>query len=138
MGVQTEVHLDCVGRMDVLAGPTGRRRWPDDLKCRLVAESMVEGACVVDVARRYGLSANHLSTWRGMARRGELVPSGAVPALMGRDFAPVVINDEEPRDCLASPFAPVELETGGVTVRLDAGTDVQRVAALVLALKDAP
>lgn len=62
-----------VSRIEVLDGPMGRRRWPDDLKARIVAESFQPGARVCDVAAKYGLIARHLSEWRGLARKGELV-----------------------------------------------------------------
>ncbi|MDB5661563.1 MAG: transposase, partial [Cypionkella sp.] len=38
-----------VSRIEVLDGPTGRRRWPDEVKARIVAESLVPGARVCDV-----------------------------------------------------------------------------------------
>ncbi len=46
-----------VSRIEVLNGPTGRRRWPDDLKARIVAESLLPGARVCDVAQKYGFAA---------------------------------------------------------------------------------
>jgi transposase len=102
---------------------------------------MVPGARVVDVARRYGLAPKDLSTWRGMARRGELFPSTAGPelgaALVSHTFAAVVVNDEQ-SERPAMALAPVELITGTVTLRLDPGTDIQRIADLVAALKAAP
>ena len=57
-----------VSRIEVLDGPTGRRRWPDDLKARIVAESFQPDARVCDVAAKYGLIARHLSGWRAQAR----------------------------------------------------------------------
>jgi len=72
--------------------------------------------------------ANHLSTWRGLAKRGKLV----VPDLAVADFATVVLDNASPS---VACLAPVELITGGVTLRLDGNSTVQRIAELVLALK---
>lgn len=37
----------------VIPGPTGRRRWPDEVKARIVAESLAPGARIGDLARQY-------------------------------------------------------------------------------------
>jgi len=137
MDVQTEVYLEPLDQVEVLAGPTGRRKWPDSVKGRLVAESMVPGVSVREVAERNDIKPNRLSSWRGLAKRGVLV----VPDLAGADFASVVLNDTD--TVPAIPTAPpclnsIELETGGVTLRLDVNTAVSRIAELVSALRSAP
>jgi len=77
-----------VSRIEVLDGPTGRRRWPDDVKARIVAESLLPGAQVCDVAEKYGLIARHLSQWRGLARQGKLIlPGDGAPT-----FVPLVLE----------------------------------------------
>ena len=38
-----------VGRYEVVEPRRGNRRWPDDVKARIVAESLEPGARVVDV-----------------------------------------------------------------------------------------
>ena len=137
MGVQTEVYLEPLDQVEVLAGPTGRRKWPDAVKGRLVAESLVPGVSVREVAERNGLMPSHLSTWRGHAKQGLLVVSDLPEA----DFASVVLKgtDTAPAIPTAAPcLNPIELETGGITLRLDVNTSVSQIAELVLALRSAP
>lgn len=66
------------GCIEFVQRTRGYRRWPDEVKGRIVAESFQVGVRVVDVARRHGLAAHQLSDWRRQARQGDLVlPAGA-------------------------------------------------------------
>ena len=131
MGVHREHHLQSVSRMEVLAGPTGQRRWSDAMKGRIIAWSLVPGVTVRPVAQRYGHKPNHLSSWRGLARAGKLVVSD----FAGANFAAVVIADPLPPSPV--PLDRIELIVGGMTHRLAAATDARRVAELAAALRAA-
>jgi transposase len=65
-----------------------RRRWPDEVKARIVAETLRPGATVDEVARRHGLNSNHLSSWRTLARKGKLVLPAPRDAV---EFAAMVV-----------------------------------------------
>ena len=52
------------------AGRVRRRRWSDEVKAQIVTESLAPGAMVAEVARRHGLTPQHLSAWRKAARAG--------------------------------------------------------------------
>ncbi|MCA0138667.1 transposase [Pseudosulfitobacter pseudonitzschiae] len=56
-------------------GGRGRRnrKWSDELKARIVAETLVPGSSGNAVVRRHGVPANHLSSWRTFARTGQLL-----------------------------------------------------------------
>ena len=120
----------------------GQKRWPDEIKAQIVAESLKPGVTVNAVAARYGLRANHLSEWRGRARDGKLV----LPAIDddGFCFAPLVLSDghaapvpaqpERSGQSEAQPLGPIEIAVGQVTIRLDGATTATRVAEIVRAI----
>ncbi|RDD93686.1 IS66 family insertion sequence hypothetical protein [Paracoccus pantotrophus] len=124
----------------------GQKRWPDEVKAQIVAESLKPGATVNAVAARYGLRANHLSEWRGRARDGKLV----LPAMEDDDFcfAPLVLSavsapslpvrsgrSGQPE---AQPLEPIEIAVGQVTIRLDSATTAIRIAEIVRAIGPSP
>ncbi len=114
----------------VVIGPKGHRRWPDELKAQIVAETLVDGATVSAVARRYDMRPNHLSEWRRMAREGKLVLP-TVPEEV--EFTSLVVREETPPAPLSSS-GTLDLIRGDVTVRLDATTPVGRIAEIAHAL----
>ena len=121
-----------VSRIEVLDGPTGRRRWPDHLKARIVAESLAPGARVCDVAQKYGLIARHLSEWRGCARKGTLV----LPVADGPAFVPLMVEPTNlPEPILVTGV--VKIEIAGAVLHVASDCSPERAAALAAALKRA-
>lgn len=129
MGVHLERSMEAVGFVELLAVPAAKRRWSDEAKGRMVAETLVPGVTVNEVARRHGLKANHLSSWRTLARKGKLV----VPEVAGAEFAAPVASPLAVAPPLAT--ASIDLIIGPVTVRLDSATPAARVAELAMALR---
>lgn len=128
MGVHRERSMEAVGFVELLAAPAAKRRWSDEAKGRMVAETLVPGVTVNEVARRHGVKANHLSSWRTLARKGKLV----VPEVAGAEFAaPVAV-------ATAAATTSIDLIIGPVTVRLDGATPAARVAELAMALQAFP
>ena len=77
-----------VSRLDVIS--TGaRRRWTLEEKQRIVAESYGAPRVVSATARRNGLSARQVFTWRRLAREGRLVEADNAAML-----APAIISCE--------------------------------------------
>ena len=129
-----------VSRMEVIAGPTGRRRWPDDLKARIVAETFREGARVCDVARRHGLAAHHLSAWRGLARAGKLalqVTDAPAFAALVLDDRPVAARSSSSPSSSRPLSSRIEIEVDGMIVRLAGDSSAARIAEIAAALGSA-
>jgi len=79
-----------VSRLEVIS--TGaRRRWTLAEKQRIVAESYSAPRVVSATARRNGLSASQLFTWRRLARAGRLIEAEEAAT-----FAPAIISREWP------------------------------------------
>ena len=94
--VRRDAHSDApyegfAGRMEVSSGPTGRRRWPGEVKARIIAESYAPGGRVAEVARAHGTTRGQIYDWRRLARDGLL----ALPAPVGPGpaFAAVVVEE---------------------------------------------
>ena len=68
-----------------------RRRWSAARKAVIVAESLVAGAKVSEVAARHGVNANMLSAWRGQVLAGGMTRSRSksTPISSAVTFAPV-------------------------------------------------
>ena len=128
------------GQIDIVRRTRGYRRWPDDVKARIVAESFQPGVRVADVARRHGLASHQLSDWRRQVRQGLL----ALPAEMmagvvedgGAAFVPVMVAPEEEDKRPAEGSITIEFG-GGVMMRVPGDIPDDRFMALVRALRSA-
>ncbi|WP_253610446.1 MULTISPECIES: IS66-like element accessory protein TnpA [unclassified Bradyrhizobium] len=99
-------------RIEVYAG-AGRKRWPDDLKAQIAAESLEPGAVVTDVARRHRCRPQQVHDWRRRARLGQLVLPASTDTL---SFVPVVSELALP--AAAEPTGSPEPEAAVLTVEL--------------------
>ena len=126
-------------RVEVLGGVERRRRWSPDEKMRLVEETLVPGAKVSEVARRNGVSASLLFTWRRQSRAME---APALPRFAAVQIAgPVPVAEparppsEElphPRPATSSRGGLIEISLGGgKRVRVDASFDAAALARVL-------
>ncbi len=115
-----------------------RRRWSEEDKRRLVAETFGPGATVHGVARRHGVSPSQLFAWRKLYRVGAGIER-AVSALPGvPGFAAVAITPATPpsvADAVPIPSGLIEIELAhGDRVRISGAPDPAVVAATLRAL----
>lgn len=98
-------------RGEVLSGPERRRRWNEEEKADIVAETLCPGAKVTDIARRHGVSRALIYGWRRAACVGlDDVSTAAMPALV-----PVVVSDAGEKPTVYSS-SPVGALVGKVTL----------------------
>lgn len=122
------------GRVEIRTGVGRRRRWTEEEKGRIVAESYLAGAVVSEVARRYEISPQHLFAWRKAARTGLV----ALPSEEGPTFVPVVT----PGDSSAMAGKPresrlIRIEIAGAVVHAERGVDVGFLTDVLRAVKAA-
>ena len=127
-------------RVEVLGGVEPRRRWSSDEKTRIVEETLVPGAKISEVARRNGISASLVFTWRRQARTES-------PAAIAPRFAAVRIAGPEPVAEISKPSSDepprsrpatsgrsglMEISLGdGRRVRVDANVDAAALARVL-------
>ena len=105
-------------RIEVITGIERRRRWSEEDKARIVAESLEPGAVVADIARRYGIHRNQLYGWRS-AFGVQPAKTGQARAAPG--FVPVTVVPETPEGPISG--AVIEIVIGSVSVRLTGAID---------------
>jgi transposase len=128
-----------VRRLEVFTGAGRRRRWSREQKAQVIAESYGGGESVSAVARRHGLTAQQLFTWRRHARR-EAAANGSETGLA---FAPVMVDHAQTpgaalkRSAVTAPWpqAAIEIEIAGTTIRVPAGADVGTLLAVLCTVK---
>jgi transposase len=137
--VKMGVHLDAslpggVSRLEVIDGPTGRRRRSRAERAQIAAESMMPGVRVADVARKHGTTRWQIYDWRKQIRSGKLVLPERLAALPS--FAALVV--EPPREPEpAASAAGVELVMDGIVIRADADADEEHLARVIRAVRAA-
>lgn len=113
-----------VSRLD--ASPAiGRRRWSAAAKERIVAEALVPGANVSEIARAHGLSPQQLFAWRRKA-----VQVAGLAGASGGSFASVEVVDPE-------TGGMIELVFRDVVIRVGPGVSVARVREVLRAVRSA-
>jgi len=128
-----------VGEASPLATDTlGRRTAPRRLrtaeeKLRIVRETLVAGASVAEVARRHGVNANLLFSWRRQHEQGVLAertrPPRAAKMLPVRITPPSAL----PSPATAEPAIEIELPCGA-RLRVIGDVAADRLTAVLSAL----
>src|SRR5665647_1394267 len=123
-------HSTEVERLEIVE--TGRRRrWSDDEKLRIVAESFQTPRAISSTARRHGISRSLLMTWRR-----SFGPEPTSRQEEQADFARVVIAAEvEPAVAGTATSGQMVIVVGrGRRVIVDAGVDAAALARVLQVL----
>ena len=124
------------GRIDVVTGPSGRRRWPEHVKAAIVLESYRDGCSVADVARKHGVSGPQLHAWRRAAREGVL----AIPDDEMLGLVPVVVATGGSDGGGTPPDAAdaIVIEIKAVRVLVPPGFDPDHLGRVIAAIRSVP
>src|SRR3954447_2105811 len=118
-------------RPEGITGVGRRRRGSDEEKPRIVAESLDPATTSSAVARRYGLLASQLFTWRQPLQRS----AAAAQTLGGSGFVPVLLAEDDAPPAQAA--GRIEIALGPAVVRVGADVDaaaLRRVLEVVRGL----
>ena len=125
-------------RVEVLGGIERRRRWSQDDKMRIVEETLVPGAKVTEVARRNGIAASVVFTWRRQARTIEKVGPCFAPVQIaaaetsGENAKPLSDDDRRLRPVPVARVGLIEIDLGNRRrIRVDAHVDSEALARVL-------
>jgi len=127
-------------RIELLTGPGRRRTWSAAEKAEVVAETLVPGVRVSDVARRWQLHPQQLFGWRHQAKKASKATALREPAPMSDSvpaFVPIVSESEGSpvtADVVRSQSG-IEIELAGAVVRVASGVDSDLLSAVLRAVR---
>ena len=141
----TDDAKDGFRRIELLTGPARRRRWSEAEKARIVAETLVPGAVVSAIARRWQVCPQQVFGWRREARAGDVaLPTKperpAFVPIVGAAARPLVTEAAPPTPTMTAPPAlpsvpTVEVTLAGAVVRVASGTDGALLTAVLRAVR---
>jgi transposase len=112
-------------RAEVLTGPGRRRRWSADEKARIVAETLVPGARVSEVARRWQICSQQVFGWR-RAMRQDMPSVPREPRMPTTPSFVPIVSEAIPAATVhraTSAAAGIEVKLAGAVVRVTSGLD---------------
>jgi transposase len=124
-----------VSRLEVIEGPSGRRRRTKAERARIAAESMMPGVTVADVARKHGTTRWQIYDWRKQIRKGTLVAPESVAVVP--IFAELVVDDRTAEAPAAVAGANLEIVVGDVVIRAGSGADEGQLTRAIRAARAA-
>ncbi len=126
------VKADRARRLEVLTGVGRRRRWTEEDKAWIVAESLAPATTISAVARRYGLHASQLFAWRQQLQRRAASPA----AIGGPAFVPVLLAEDGTAP--TEPGSRMEIALGPVVVRVGADVDAAALRRVLEVVRGLP
>jgi len=128
-------------RLEVLQLIERRRKWPAEVKARIMEEALAPGTTIASVADQHGIARSQVYGWLRKARAGKLPGISLSPAA-STAFVPVKVEE-------AAPAAPTQSRaeaavrragvveiglTNGRSLKVDEEIDPAVVARLAAAL----
>src|SRR5688500_4868618 len=128
----TSTKADGFRRIEVITGVGRRRRWTDEEKARIVAESLDPRTTAAAVARRYGLHASQLFVWRQQLQRR----ASAAEPIGGPGFVTVLLAEDGAAP--AEAVGRMEIAPGPAVVRVGVDVDAAALRRVLEVLRGLP
>ena len=136
MGVQLDGSMGVgVSRLEVIEGPSGRRRRTKAERARITAESMMPGVTVTEVAHKHGTTRWQIYDWRKQIRKGKLMLPESVAAFPF--FAELVVDDSAAEASAAFTRSDLEILVCDVVIRAVSGADGGQLTRAIRATRAA-
>ena len=128
-------------RLEVLQLIERRRKWPAEVKARIMEEALAPGTTIASVADRHGIARSQVYGWLRKARAGKLPGISLSPAA-STAFVPVKVEEAGPAaptqsraEAAVRRAGVVEIAlTNGRSLKVDEEIDPAVVARLAAAL----